>query len=106
MNKLCRFFNKDSYINTILIVGVLFQSYKLFEIFSFEMSLPMVFIIIADLLFIITITKLRKNMTNCISMIFIIYIVFNYLLNYKYSELTSMILSLFLVGSTILIYIF
>lgn len=104
MNKLSYLFKRDTYINSILIIVMLFQSYKIFNVGSFEMGIPMICIIIVDLIFIIKLTKPRYNMTNFISVIFIIYILFNYLINYKYSELNSMILSIFFIGSIITTY--
>ncbi|MGL4730499.1 MAG: hypothetical protein ACRCW0_02815, partial [Clostridium sp.] len=48
--------------------------------------------------------KPNNNKRNFVSLIFIFYIMFNFLINYKYSELSSLILSIFFVGSIIFTY--
>lgn len=101
MDRLSKIFERDTYINSLLIIGTIFQSYMLFEVLGFEMTLPMIFIMVADFIFIIKLIKPKCNIRNIISIVFIIYIMFNYLINYEYSELGSMVLSIFFIGSVI-----
>lgn len=104
MYKIHKLFLRNNYINSLLIVGTLFQAYTIFTIVGFEMDVAMICIILADLIFIIKLVKPKNNKRNYISLIFIFYIMFNFLINYKYSELSSLILSIFFIGSIIFTY--